>query len=87
MKHSHSKSKKSVPFIVPNKEGQFLIQQEGAKLFETQIDPFGIIVSTGLIQTRKSTLLNRLIGDESAFQVNSTEQVTKGIWATRIFLK
>ena len=86
MKASIGSKKKAVPLIVFNELDQFAIHPEGAKLFESQIDPFGILIVTGLYRTGKSYLLNQLIEEKDAFTVDPTTQAcTRGIWAARMF--
>ncbi len=78
-------SKKAVPLVVFNEANQFGIHPEGAKLFESQTEPFAILIVTGLYRTGKSYLLNQLIEEKDAFTVDPTTQAcTRGIWAARI---
>ena len=74
--------KKAVPFIMIDERESFLVRPEGAKLFETQVEPFGVVIVTGLYRTGKSYLLNQLIQEPGAFTVDPTTQAcTRGIWA------
>jgi len=85
MKHSSVKAKRAISFITINEEKKFSIQPEGAKLFESQSNPFGVIAVIGPKRSFKSTLLNELIDEKTAFQVTSNERAnTKGIWVYRI---
>jgi len=87
MKTSIGTQKKAVPFIVINESDKFGIYPEGAKLFENQVEPFSVIIVTGLYRTGKSYLLNQLIEEKEAFTVDPTTQAcTRGIWVSRIFL-
>lgn len=82
MEINKSKANPAVPLILINEENQFGICPEGAKLFETQTEPFAVIIVTGLYRTGKSFLLNQLLGEKDAFKVDPTTQAcTRGIWA------
>ena len=77
--------KKSVPLIVIDESEKFSISPEGAKLFETQTEPFGVVIVTGLYRTGKSYLLNQFIQGKEVFTVDPTTQAcTRGIWAASI---
>ncbi len=73
---------KAVPLVKIDPDDKFALTPEGAKLFESQSGPFGVMIVTGLYRTGKSYLLDQLIGDKDAFTVDPTTQsCTRGIWA------
>jgi putative ribosome biogenesis GTPase RsgA len=82
MKSSMTVDKQALPFILINDANQFCLNSEGVKLFESQTEPFGVLIATGLYRTGKSYLLNQLMGEHN-FKVDpTTEACTRGIWAT-----
>lgn len=82
MKSFATATKPAVPLILINDANQFCLNSEGARLFESQTEPFGVLIATGLYRTGKSYLLNQLMGEKDAFKVDpTTEACTRGIWA------
>ena len=83
MEGSAEKTKKAVPLIIIDKENQFQLCPEGIKIFESQNEPFAVLIVTGLYRTGKSYLLNLLMEESDLFQVDpGTQTCTRGIWAT-----
>ena len=75
--------RQAIPLILINEDNKFTLCSDGCKLFESQIEPFAVIIVTGLYRTGKSYLLNQLIGAKETFKVDPTTQAcTRGIWAT-----
>ena len=87
MKHSTSKGRHAVPLVLINKDNKFCMHPDGRRLFESQTEPFAVLIATGLYRTGKSYLLNQLIGESDVFKVDpSTEACTRGIWAASILV-
>ena len=73
---------KAVQFVAIDNDNQFKVCAEGAKIFDSQIDPFAILIVTGLYRTGKSYLLNLLMEGNDLFKVDpGTQTCTRGIWA------
>ncbi|XP_027392406.1 guanylate-binding protein 4-like isoform X2 [Bos indicus x Bos taurus] len=68
-------------YLVENRKSQLSVNPKALKILHQISQPLVVVAITGLYQTGKSYLMNRLAGQNHGFRLGSTvRSETKGIW-------